>query len=101
MYKDFIPDQLPEAILPVKIAILDTGLDMDHECIEAHTGRVQGRNWLTEPESKRFHDSHGHGTHIAGIILDLIPHCELFVAKVTDGETADPGILARVSSSNK
>ena len=101
VYDHFILEQPPKSVLPVKIAILDTGLDMDHDCIEAHAERIHGKNWLSKPRSKSLHDSHGHGTHITGIILDLIPHSELFVAKVTDGEATDPGALARVSFTNK
>ena len=29
-------------------------------------------------------DSSGHGTHIAGIILDLASNVELYIAQVTD-----------------
>ena len=101
MYEHFIPGQPSKSVLPVKIAILDTGLDIDHDCIEAHAERIQGENWLSKPRSKSLHDSHGHGTHIAGIILDLIPHSDVFVAKVTDGAATDPGTLAQVSFTNK
>jgi hypothetical protein len=77
---------------------------MNHECIEAHAEtlpkRVLGRNWLNERTSEDVCDSDGHGTHIAGIMLDLIPHSKLLVAKVTDGMVLDPRILAKVSPTN-
>ncbi|KAH7073373.1 hypothetical protein FB567DRAFT_198471 [Paraphoma chrysanthemicola] len=95
VYEHFIPDQPPSSAPPVKIAILDTGIDMDNDCIEVHQDRISGHNWLKDPKSKRLNDLHGHGTHIAGLILDLIPHSELYIAKVTDGEDANPETLAR------
>lgn len=101
MYEHFINEDQSKSVSPVKIAILDTGLDVDHECIEAHAEtlpkRVLGKNWLEEKTSKHLFDSNGHGTHIAGIILDLVPHAELLVAKVTDGVVLDPRTLAQVS----
>lgn len=105
VYRHFIPEEPPKSVLPIKIAILDTGIDMEHECIEEHAGsrpeRVLGKNWLDEQNSTDLRDPHGHGTHIAGIILDLIPHSQIIVEKVTDGVVPDPRNLARVSLSNE
>jgi hypothetical protein len=66
-----------------------------------HGDRISGHNWLRKPESERINDLHGHGTHIAGLILDLIPDSKLYVAKVTDGGDVDPEILARVSTTQE
>lgn len=73
---------------------------MDNSCIEAHGNRISGHNWRKEPKTTKLKDLHGHGTHIAGLILDLIPHSELYVAKVTDGgDTAcSPQTLAQAST---
>jgi hypothetical protein len=79
VYEHFIPEQLPSTVPSVKIAILDTGIDLDNDYIEVHRDRI-------------------HGTHIAGLLLDLIPNSEIYVAKVTDGGNTDPDILARVST---
>lgn len=98
VYEHFIPKQLTSLVPSVKIAVLNTGIDLDNEYIEAHKERISGHNWLTEPKSKRLNDKHGHGTHIAGLILDLIPHSQLYIAKVTDGGDADPETLAGVST---
>ena len=102
VYEHFIPGQLPSSAPPVKVAVLDTGIDMENDCIEAHKDRISGHNWLKKPKSKlkRLSDLHGHGTHIAGLILDLIPHSELYVAKVADSgdDTCSPETLARVST---
>jgi len=100
VYDHFIPEQLPASASPVKVAVLDTGIDMDNSCIEAHGNRISGHNWRKEPKTTKLKDLHGHGTHIAGLILDLIPHSELYVAKVTDGgDTAcNPQTLAQAST---
>jgi len=97
VYNHFIPEEPSNPIHPVKIAILDTGLDPEHACIEAHDERIRGHNWISKTRSTDFRDSHGHGTHIAGLMLDFIPHAELYIAKVTDGKELDPVTLARVS----
>ncbi len=46
----------------VRIAILDTGIDQDHEDLKAKI--VANRNFTT---SKTVDDRYGHGTHVAGI----------------------------------
>jgi len=69
---------------------------MDHPNALQHEAKVEGRNWV-QMDSKHFHDKHGHGTHIAGIILDYIEHASIYIAKVTEGATTDPHTLAQVS----
>lgn len=46
----------------VRIAILDTGIDQDHEDLKAKI--VANRNFTT---SRTVDDRYGHGTHVAGI----------------------------------
>jgi len=45
----------------LRIAILDTGIDQDHE--DLHTKIVANRNFTT---SRTVDDRYGHGTHVAG-----------------------------------
>ncbi len=56
----------------VIVAVLDTGLDSDHEWF---AGRVAtgGKNFSTSTSSTAFEyeDVEGHGTHVAGTIVDL------------------------------
>jgi subtilisin family serine protease len=74
----------------VKVAVLDTGIDSDHPFII--------ENWHRPPDNdKRYHDftsemsseqplkpvdNDGHGTHVAGIILQFAPDVELYVARI-------------------
>ncbi len=72
----------------VLIAILDTGIDKNHEDLR---GKVKAEiNFTDTPEAN---DVHGHGTHIAGIIaaednsigiIGLAPNCRLLNVKVAD-----------------
>ncbi len=47
----------------VRVAILDTGIDQDHEDLKVKL--VANRNFTT---SKTVDDKYGHGTHVAGIV---------------------------------
>lgn len=80
----------------MKIAVLDTGLDMDHPLAAELENRIEGQGWIEE-KSQDFSDRHGHGTHIAGLLLEYVEHSEIYIAKVTEGKTTDPRTIARVS----
>jgi len=75
--------------------VLDTGIDLDHPYLDEEN--IEGRNWMDPAQPHDLTDAHGHGTHIAGLILEYVTHSKLYVAKVTDGKDTNPQILARVS----
>ncbi|CAH0019890.1 unnamed protein product [Clonostachys rhizophaga] len=93
---------------PVKIAVLDTGVDLEHEDFTKPARRrtkigrkrakgipektqreriVAARNFVGEPgEENDVTDEFGHGTHIAGLIMAVAPRAELYIAKVSTGK---------------
>lgn len=64
-YNASLGSSLPEVI----VAVLDTGCDMDHSFL---TGRLlnSGINLSSTGASNSVEDDHGHGTHVAGTIVD-------------------------------
>lgn len=73
----------------VRVAIIDTGVDMGHIDIQAAAANgqivkvcdwVDGREGV---EDENIGDFEGHGTHIASVILDMAPHVDLYIARVT------------------
>lgn len=91
----------------VKIAILDTGVDITHPYLAEKAGSViHSNSWPTNTASD-FSDTKGHGTHVAGLILKLAPGAELYIAKVDDSSEAgsnqdiDSRKVAKVNSNMK
>lgn len=64
----------------MKVAILDTGADINHRSIKDNI--VDCYNAINK--SRDVFDICGHGTHIASIIASLAPDCELMIIKVLD-----------------
>ncbi|KAI0137788.1 ankyrin [Hypoxylon sp. NC0597] len=88
----------------IKVAVLDTGIDLDHEdwlqpravCFEHNKpvpangeprqiDRIRNKmNFCAGPKGD-VHDFDGHGTQVAGIILRLAPRAEVDIARVCIG----------------
>lgn len=73
--------------LGVKVAVLDTGIDIDHPDLQV----IGGANF--DPSVSTYDDNNGHGTHVAGTIAALdnefgvvgvAPEASLFGVKVLD-----------------
>ncbi len=77
----------------VGIAVLDTGIDPEHETLEVAGGKAfvncRPGGWCAE----RWDDDHGHGTHVAGTaaaqdngigVLGTAPDASLYAVKVLD-----------------
>ena len=59
------------ALSKVKIAVIDTGADMNHEDLKGRFDEddsVDLINGTLESPAKLYGDEHGHGTHVSGII---------------------------------
>ncbi|CAI7601654.1 unnamed protein product [Penicillium glandicola] len=76
----------------IKIAILDTGIDMQHPQLNIehskinHNARIKGFGSFSGGDATV--DTHGHGTHIAGILLNLTNNTDLYIWKFTDSRTS-------------
>lgn len=68
----------------MKIAVLDTGIDLRHPLVKDNVVKYYNGTSLIYPDDVR--DINGHGTHIASIITGICPDCELYIIKVLDNK---------------
>lgn len=75
--------------LTVKVAIMDTGIDLDHQDLQTN---IKGNVNTINPR-KSGNDDNGHGTHVAGIVaaidndigvIGVGPEISLYAVKVLD-----------------
>lgn len=97
---------------PIKIAVLDTGIDMMHKdfkrtrAVHFENGqpqpdptgtpqldRIKGKRNFCNNDDADIQDRDGHGTAVAGIILRLTPDAHLFIARICVGD-ANYGVSA-------
>lgn len=85
---------------PVKIAILDSGIDLPQSDLEAYDDRIiDVRTWLDGKVGKRDRscgDDVGHGTHTAALVLDAAPDSHVYIAKIADRRPTCPRDIAKV-----
>ncbi|KAF7532042.1 hypothetical protein G7054_g8323 [Neopestalotiopsis clavispora] len=84
----------------IKVAIIDTGIDMNHECIKEEVERIP--DWKSfVPGEDATVDRVGHGTHIAGIVLKLTSNVDLYIAKTFSkrdrGEEGSMAVRERIA----
>lgn len=78
----------------IGIAIIDTGIDVDHPDLDVVGGRrFYTKYWFAPPlEDGNYDDDNGHGTHVAGIaaanggIVGVAPGAGLYAVKVLNSK---------------
>jgi subtilisin family serine protease len=84
----------------VKIAILDTGIDLDHPEFKPFLADNQISNGycrdFVNPGESPIRDSTGHGTHCAHLILKVCETARLYVAKVFQIDEGDEVAAERI-----
>jgi major intracellular serine protease len=75
----------------IVVAVLDTGVDMNHPDLKANI--IGGRNFTPEGTPENYQDLNGHGTHVAGTIaavengtgvVGVAPEAKILACKVLD-----------------
>lgn len=84
LWKNFTPDR------EVVVAVVDTGIDPEHPFLKDNifvpNGKASSTNFGLDfsknaGQKLRPYDSHGHGTHVAGIIKSVFPNVKLLTLK--------------------
>jgi hypothetical protein len=71
----------------VKVAILDTGLCLQHPEFKTYIemGTIRKTRCRAFPESlDPCADKKGHGTHVTSVLLQTAPDIEVYIARVAD-----------------
>lgn len=88
----------------IRIAVLDTGICMDDNFIhlKENRTRITYQSFVTgDPNPTEPSDLVGHGTHVAGLLLQVAPSADIYVAKISDKDGLhEPRDIARVSIPN-
>lgn len=84
----------------IKVAILDTGLDMRHLFIQARGERIKDiRSWVNDLDGRQdpsTRDVSGHGTHVTDLLLDVAPDCDVYIARIAEHTPIGPDLIAKV-----
>ncbi|PMD47898.1 subtilisin-like protein [Hyaloscypha variabilis F] len=80
---------------PVRIAILDSGLDPENPFLiedqqQANPRIKEARSFVHGTGPHDIRDEIGHGTHALGLLLKVAPCAEIYVARIARRETLDP-----------
>ena len=70
----------------IRIALIDTGVNLKDKIIAPESGRFSGKSWVDEDETY-YHDTCGHGTHLARLVLKVTTVADILVGKVSRDKT--------------
>lgn len=87
-------DPVLDPVEPVRIAILDSGLDPKNPFLiedqQQTTPQIkEARSFVHGTQPHEIQDEIGHGTHALGLLLKVAPCAEIYVARVARRETLD------------
>ncbi|KAJ0120502.1 Subtilisin-like protein [Diaporthe amygdali] len=72
----------------IRIAVLDTGVDVTHDLLKGpwRRGQIIYQDFV-KPDAKLPQDEHGHGTHVTSIVLKVAENVDVYVGRISpDGE---------------
>lgn len=77
---------IENAFKNVRVAVLDTGfcLHEDDVFLQGAASRVKLKENFAGPDPQNCQDLHGHGTHVARLLLRFAPEADIYIAKVSD-----------------
>lgn len=84
-----------DPVEPVRIAILDSGLDTTNPFLIEDQQRAnpqikEALSFVHGTQPHEIRDEIGHGTHALGLLLKVAPCAEIYVARVARREALDP-----------
>lgn len=57
----------------VEVAVIDSGVDRDHELLQGRIDTTKSINLAEGESSAKYDDNYGHGSHVSGIITQATP----------------------------
>lgn len=88
---------------PIRVAIIDSGIDSKDLGVSKHAHRIIEKRNFTSPQTESYDDSDGHGTMVTRLLLEAAPLAQVYIAKITDSGFIPASrfrCLARVSLSS-
>lgn len=82
-----VPQTIPgSSSAHVRIAVLDTGCDPDAPFFFHPDNGPRLRQWKDWVDgSRQWQDCHGHGTHLASLVMKIAPEAHICVARIAKG----------------
>lgn len=71
----------------IRVAILDTGVKVEHDSLQAAWLRrqINYRNFCADGLDSQFPvDTNGHGTHVTSLLLSTATHVDVYMARISE-----------------